>query len=112
MTKWGNVNLQKFLVNNMDKENLKKLIADSFTPSNSNINLQEKEIKAINDMAEKMTDAIIAYVNAELINLINSLNLQNAYTISNSNANSSETFSGITVVPSEIKNYRPLISKE
>ena len=93
----------------MDKENLKKLIADSFTPSNSNINLQENEIKAINDMAEKMTDAIVAYVNAELINLSNSLNLQNAYTISQVR---NESYIATTVVPSDIKNYKPLIPKE
>lgn len=68
--------------------------------------------KQLTNQAEKLANVMIEYVNAEIQNLFETLKKQNAYTLSNSNATYSNYFNGITIVPSEIKNYKPLIEKE
>lgn len=66
--------------------------------------------KQLEAQAEKLANVMIDYVNSEIQNLFSSLKQQNAYTIANSNA--STAFSGITIAPSQIKNYKPLLSTE
>ncbi len=70
--------------------------------------------KQLELQAERLANVMIEYVNSELENLLNYLKLQNAYTISNTNLDSNSTglLTGITVVPSQIINFRPLITKE
>jgi len=123
-------NLQRYLVNNMsinNKQELIDLIKNALVEDLSKI--QDKidivieggdsprietiyPKKQLELQAEKLANVMIDYVNSEIQNLFTSLKQQNAYTIANSNSNSSSAFSGITIAPSQIKNYKPLLSTE
>lgn len=66
--------------------------------------------KQLDLQAEKLANVMITYVNSEIQNLFFSLNQQNAYTIASSTTNSA--FNSITIAPSQITNYKPLIPVE
>jgi len=66
--------------------------------------------KQLDLQAEKLANVMITYVNSEIQNLFSSLNQQNAYTIASSTTNSA--FNSITIAPSQIINYKPLIPVE